>query len=108
MNKRKKKLIVAGLRAGLQHLAMSLEEYLKDRTKDTYLCYAIDKAQKVGKCTSEEAKAAMAHIKGALNGWQLVEQYLGSELHIDPKLLTLENVQDYRKRWAEHMIAELS
>ena len=107
MNKQKKKLIVAGLGAGLQHLAMSLEDYYYEE-KDVYLCFAIRRAALSGKCTAAADKAAQAHIMSMLGVYAIVDNYLRHGLRLDQEFLTFENVQDFRKRWAEHMIEEFS
>lgn len=118
-----KRQVVAGLKAGLEHLAMSRsEEYNTPHgkpEKDTWLCWAIGNAEHAKKCTKSEANAARDHIMemlgnkvggmaGAHSGYTTIYDYLREGLKIPKRQLSVKNVQLFRKRWAEHMIAELS
>ena len=107
MNKRKKKLIREALVAALPYLAAASEDYF-DGKKDAYLCFAIQHAARSRKCTAAASVAAQAHIMSMLGVYAMCDVYLQRGLHIDQEFLTFENVQDYRKRWAEHMIEEFS
>ena len=107
MNKRKKKLIREALVAALPYLAASREDYY-DEGKDAYLCFAIQHAARSRKCTAAASEAAQAHIISMLGVYAMCDVYLQRGLRLDQEFLTFENVQDFRKRWAEHMIEEFS
>lgn len=114
MDMLKKQMIVAGLKAGLEHLAMSHSEEYNTAPgkpeKDTWLCYAISCGKRAGTCSGLEAAAARDHIMKMLAGGDhtTAREYLQEGLKIPEKLLTVKNVQLFRKRWAEHMIEEFS
>jgi len=108
MNKQKKKLIREALVAALPHLAMTSEEAFSEYTKDTYICYAINHACIMQKCTGAAANTARSYIQSMLDDCLTVTDYLKLRLGIDIDLLTEKNVQDYRKRWMLHMIEEFS
>lgn len=113
-NTLKNHMIVAGLKAGLAHLAMTSAVERSNSEKDTWLCYAIARGQAAGKCTEMEANAARDHIMSMLGndnsffGYSTVREYLRDGLKVPAKLLNVKNVQLFRKRWAEHMIKEFS
>lgn len=108
MSRTQKQMILAGLKAGLPYLAMTHAEEREDSRKDTYICYAIAGAQAENKCSFAEYRAATGHIGLLLGHHVTAEYFLRDELEIPGELLTTENVQAYRKRWLESMIAEFS
>ncbi len=109
MNVMHRQMILAGLKAGLGRLAMTMaQEECARYDRDTYICYAIDIAATENECTSMEAKSAQDHIEKMLGNHTTVRHYLRDELKVPSKQLNTKNVQAFRSRWVESMIKEFS